>query len=109
MNYAEIDNKTNWHYRVDLWKAVRAHGFESIAEAYHTKYLETGSLSKTGDLFGVAGNTIGYTLKKMGVKVKGRGGPNNYKTGKYCGLYAKKLKKAQESRGREWQDQPNKG
>ena len=85
INFSKIDKEHKYNYRKDRLKLARKLGYTYISECTARLYEKHQSTRKIADILGLSQGGIQLELKKIGVKLRPRGG-NNYK-GKRIGRH----------------------
>jgi len=63
-----------WRYENDLIKTAEKHGYKSWQKLLVDEYAKLQSTRLTGEIFGRTGPWASTTLRKLGVKLRPRGG-----------------------------------
>ena len=79
MNYAHLDKTRNYNFRAEREELAEKLGYGFISESIVETYKKTGSTRETAAILGMSFTAILMDLRRCGIKLKGRGGPNHIK------------------------------
>jgi hypothetical protein len=83
LDWQKIDNDYKYSYREDRLKVANNMGYNYISECTAKLYEKHQSTNKVSQLIGISAAGVTQELRKIGIKLRSRGGNQSAKKGRH--------------------------